>query len=157
MSQSWLLDNKSSLRLIEWDCKMYFMNKKPYQPTFFFSSSLLFLKTPRLTVWTSYWMNGPQRTAVSRKELKVNRRFPNIFLFTERKDAWKDGQTISSSYSRQAVNSLCETITGIVVKMSSLWNPWAVKITTFQPLLFDFTNLTYSLAHQDWMSIWASL
>ena len=31
----------------------------------------------------------------------------------------------------------------IEVKMSSLWNPWAVKITAFQSLLFDLTNLTY--------------
>ncbi len=65
-------------------------------------------------------MNGPQRTAVSRNELRqkwkqknfLNNRTPHTLAKSWRynKDGRPDRQTIINSYSRTAVNSLCETI-----------------------------------------------
>ncbi len=47
-------------------------------------------------------MNGPQRTDVFCKEFQSYR--------NGRTEGQKDERTISSSYFRQAVNSLCETM-----------------------------------------------
>ncbi len=68
-------------------------------------------------------MNGPQRTAVSRKRLTTEMGRKGLYdhpinetdmKYTderkdERTDRQTDRRTISKSYSRQAVTSLCET------------------------------------------------
>ena len=68
-------------------------------------------------------MNGPQQTAVSRKELwqkwKQNEFLIILgmesILWTGDSGQDRHGMTISRSYSRQAVNSLCETMPGFTV------------------------------------------